>query len=152
MKQHLEKWREVEARLVQKHAPFNVFALFLYEDIHRANQWEVVMAAPWLNRRLSFLREVDSVIKEVFEVTVPTDQNLAATYHTAFVGSILYDISRLNIIDMHHPDLPALLELATQEKHDAKGVLELRHCHLLGQDVAHAFILSAHSVAQLVSK
>lgn len=153
MKQHLEQWREVETRLAQKHAPFTMFALFLYEDSPRPNQWDVIMAAPWLNRhKLPFLRDVDRVIKEVFDVTVPTDHDPNPnTYHRAFTASIFCNIGHFHIVDMDDPDLPALLELIAQEQ-DAQGVLELHHRHLLGEDVARAFILSAHPIAQLVGE
>lgn len=115
----LERYRRLESDISKEKGDFNLFALFLREDV--PDRWDLIVAAPWISDKSKALDYFVGKIKSQLGI-----EDLTNLSRIVFVDPADIAVSNLNrAIDVKHGDV------------------ELRDSNIFGLPVKHAFIITS---------
>lgn len=123
-----EKIAEVERAASKKKGGFALFALFLREDT--PNKWDLVVAAPWADKREAAL---DFMVSEVKAHLQPED---------------VTDLSRIIVVEAKSAQVEAINKAINVEH----GLAEVVNSEFFGMPIRHAYIITSQRDPKAKSK
>jgi len=120
MKEILNKFVTLERNLSKEKGNFNLFSLFLREDVE--DRWDLVLSAQWLK----------SNNKKDYEFIANHIKNILNE------EELIY-ISRIVILDKGNPVLEAVNHAFSVEH----GQVECKDCNFFGLPIKHAYIITS---------
>lgn len=114
-----EKFAQLRDEIIAEKGELSLFALFLRED---ADNWDVVVAAPWLEQ------DKASALKY-----------LSAKITKALSKSELLDLSRIILLESDDPSVEALVS----DAHVEQTVAEMHDSTFAGLQIKHALLFQS---------